>query len=69
MQYIIQARNDGVLLRDYLLRTLGLSHRLITRLKQTPRGILLNGESVTVRAVLHQNDVLILAWEDTQVKK
>ncbi|MBR2621203.1 MAG: RluA family pseudouridine synthase [Clostridia bacterium] len=65
MQYIIQARNDGVLLRDYLLRTLGLSHRLITRLKQTPRGILLNGESVTVRAVLHQNDVLILAWEDT----
>ena len=65
MQYTVDAQSDGMLLRDYLMRTLGLSHRLLTRLKQTQDGILLDGRPVTVRAVLHQGDLLTLALEDT----
>ena len=65
MRYIIQQESDGMLLRDYLTHTIGLSHRLLTRLKQTPSGILLCGKAVTVRAILHQGDELTLALEDT----
>ncbi len=65
MRYIIQQECDGMLLRDYLTRTLGLSHRLLTRLKQTPGGIQLGGKTVTVRAILRQGDELTLALEDT----
>lgn len=64
MQYVIAESHDGQLLREYLLRTLGLSHRLLTRLKQTPNGILLNDTPVTVRAVLREGDLLTLATED-----
>ena len=53
-----------MLLREYLLKKLGLSRRLLTRLKQTPRGILLNDAPVTVRAVLKRGDILVLATED-----
>ena len=66
MQYIIDERHDGVLLRTYLTGHLGLSHRLLARLKARPDGILLKGMPVTVRAVLHQGDVLTLATEDDE---
>lgn len=66
MQYIITEELNGMLLREYLLQHLRLSHRLITRLKQTPRGILLNDAPVTVRAVLKRGDVLVLATEDDE---
>jgi 23S rRNA pseudouridine1911/1915/1917 synthase len=65
MQSIIDAQHDGVLLRSYLLDTLGVSHRLLTRLKQLPDGILLDGQHVTVRAMLHEGQMLTLALEDT----
>lgn len=64
MQCIIDQRCDGQLLREYLLCTLGVSHRLLTRLKKTEGGILLNGTPVTVRALLKTGDVLFLATED-----
>ncbi len=66
MQYIIAENHDGQPLREYLLHSLGLSHRLLTRLKQTPRGILLNGTPVTVRALLKKGDLLTLATEDAE---
>ena len=66
MQYVISEQHGGTLVRDYLQRHLGLSHRLITRLKQTPDGILLNGRPVTVRATLQPSDTLTLATEDTR---
>lgn len=65
MQYIVPNEQNGLILRECLLRQLGLSHRLLTRLKQTPGGILLNGTPVTVRAILKAGDVLVLATEDT----
>lgn len=65
MQYIIDAPYDGVMLKQYLCDELGLSRRLLTRLKQHPSGILLDGRRVTVRATLHAGAVLTLALEDT----
>ena len=66
MQYVIDAAHNGRTLKSYLQDTLALSHRLITRLKQTPNGMMLDGQHVTVRARLHEGQVLTLALEDTQ---
>jgi 23S rRNA pseudouridine1911/1915/1917 synthase len=64
MQYIVDDRYDGVMIKQYLLDTLGLSRRLLTRIKQHPNGIVLDGQHVTVRAKLRTGSVLTLALED-----
>lgn len=64
MTYIIPSTCEGLLLRTYLCRELGLSHRLLARLKATEGGILLDGQPVTVRAVVHGGSQLTLALED-----
>lgn len=64
MRIVIPAELDGILLRDYLKKHCKLSHRMTKRLKYSEGGILLNGETVTVRRVLHTGDVLALAAED-----
>ena len=56
---------EGRLLRSYLQFTLGLSTTALSRLKKDERGILVNGEHVTVRYVLHAGDVLSLSLDDT----
>ncbi len=63
MQFLIEPAADGLLLRQYLLSRLRLSHRLLTRLKAHPNGILLDGVSVTVRATVHTGQYLTLAVE------
>ena len=65
MQYIIPEAWEGQLLRSFLQGELHLSHRLLTRLKQTEGGMTLGGVPVTVRAILHGGDMLTLAIEDT----
>lgn len=66
MRYIIDDKFSGMLLREYLRGVLGLSHGTLTVLKKDPRGILLNGEHATVRAVLSAGDELSLALEDAE---
>ena len=61
----ISAEYDGRLLRSYLKLTLGLSTAVLSKLKNHPTGILINGERVTVRYVLREGDVLELADRDT----
>lgn len=46
------------------LKGVGYSHKAISRLKRLDDGILLNGIRVTVRALLHDGDLLALALED-----
>lgn len=65
MHYRITNNFDGWLLRD-LLRTLGVSSSLLTRLKQDEQGIMLNGAHVTVRATVRTGDLLELAIEDRE---
>ena len=52
----ISAEYDGRLLRSYLKLTLGLSTAVLSKLKNHERGILVNGERVTVRYVLREGE-------------
>lgn len=64
MEFTITAADDGKNLLSYVRGELGVSRRNLTKLKQHPNGILLNGTHVTVRAILHVGDKLSLALED-----
>ncbi len=64
MEYRISAKEDGMLLKIYLLSTLHISHTQLTALKKDPRGILIDGEHVTVRHILKNGEILSLATED-----
>lgn len=67
--YTIPQDFDGHLLRAFLQEKVGLSHRCLSQLKRRENGILLNGVRVTVRAVLHGGDVLMLHTEDEEGAK
>ena len=62
----IPAEYDGRLLRSYLKLTLGLSTAVLAKLKNNERGILVNGNRVTVRYTLREGDVLELSDRDTE---
>lgn len=66
MQFIINAEQDGMLLRDFLKKYAKLSHRMTKRLKYSEGGITVNGEQVTVRRLLREGDCLALAAEDAE---
>lgn len=65
MTITIPAACEGRLLRSYLKLTLGLSSAALAKLKNHPQGILVNGQRVTVRYVLHTGDILSLSEADT----
>ena len=65
----ITEKHSGRTVLDYVKRELGLSRRILVRLKQTGGGISINGQHVTVRAVLKAGDVLELLIEDDGDKK
>lgn len=64
MKFVIEKADSGKLLRSFLQEH-GVSASLCARLKRHPTGILLDGQHVTVRAVLQQGQVLELAIEDS----
>lgn len=55
---------DSGTVKDFLVKKLHLSSKLITHLKSLDDGILLNGVRVTVRAVMQKGDVLTLKLRD-----
>ena len=61
----IPAEYDGRILRSYLKLTLGLSTAVLAKLKNHERGIMVNGQRVTVRYILREGDVLELFDRDT----
>ncbi len=65
MTIIIPPEFEGRTLRSYLKFTLALSTAVIARLKNHERGMVVNGERVTVRYVLRAGDVLEIADRDT----
>ena len=64
MRFVVDEKHDGVLLRSYLKGTLHVSSRMLTRLKNHPDGIKVNGEHVTVRYFLHTGDCVELEIRD-----
>ena len=65
MTFKITHEHDGQLLRSYLKLTLGLSTATLSKLKNHPSGIVVNGQRVTVLYVLRSGDTLDLAIDDT----
>ena len=65
MRFTVDEKADGRLLRNFL-RECGVSATLLAKLKRRENGILQNGVSVTVRAVLHAGDQIDLAIEDRE---
>jgi 23S rRNA pseudouridine1911/1915/1917 synthase len=63
MDFTIPAAYDTRTVGSYLSSEIHISTRLLRALKQHPTGILLNGQHVTVRALLHTGDRLQLAIE------
>lgn len=57
LQYTIPHEYSSRRVLDFL-KHLGFSHRLITKLKQTPDGILLNGEHIRTIDPMNEGDVL-----------
>ena len=66
MKITIDEQYDGTVLRSYLKSTLGLSVKMLSRLKNDEEGIVVNGKRVTVRYVLQAGDVLSL-WDHDRV--
>ncbi|MBQ0101442.1 MAG: RluA family pseudouridine synthase [Firmicutes bacterium] len=64
-EYLITENENGIEIKSFL-RRLGISRAELIRLKARGRGIVLNGERVTVRAVLKTGDVLRLEREDLE---
>lgn len=64
MKVLISELDGNIAVREYLRYRLGLSGSLVKKLKKAERGIMLNGERVTVRAVLKAGDELELCIED-----
>ena len=64
MRFEIGGELCGLSVRELLTSHLELSRRAICSLKNNERGIVLNGNRVTVRAVLSEGDVLELALEE-----
>lgn len=66
MEIKITKKFDGTVLKDFLIKELNISHRLLTSLKKSENGILQNGTRVTVRAILREGDLLSLHTEDNE---
>lgn len=64
VEYVVEKEYDGKMVRDIVRRPLGISSAALKHLKFLERGILLNGERVTVRAIVRVGDVLTLSTED-----
>ncbi len=61
MEIVVSEEYSGRMLRELMRQQLHISSRLLARLKCDERGILVNGERVTVRRVLNVGDVVTLA--------
>lgn len=64
MELIIDNTFDGRTVKDWLYQN-GVSRGMITRLKKLDDGLLVNGERVTVRRVLHAGDRFFIAVDDS----
>lgn len=66
MDFIIEKDYDGATVKEYIQKAVRLSRTQTTALKKLERGIMLGGERVTVRALLHAGDILSLEIEEKE---
>ena len=58
MEFIINEKDSGMNIKDFIKREVNPSRKLLSQTKNKPDGILVNGEHVTVRYILKAGDVL-----------
>ena len=66
MTFNITSKNDGKTVLSFLRSTIKISRSALAALKRDDRGILVNGEHVTVRYILKENDVLFINDKDSE---
>ncbi len=66
MTFFVPKSCHGKYLREFIRNDCDVSHGLLVKLKKIPGGIKLNGEDVTVRAVVSGNDKVDLKIEDSE---
>lgn len=62
--YYITKNDDGRKIKNILRQNLGISAAVLTKLKQTPEGILLNGKSVFATQTVNKGDVITITLSD-----
>lgn len=63
IEYIISPEEDGLLLKTILQKRMGVSRKLLSRLKLTEQGIMLNGERVYISVRVSTGDLIQLRME------
>lgn len=66
MVFNIDNKHSGKSVLSFLKSTLHISASALAALKRDPRGLEVNGEHVTVRYILKENDVLFVNEKDTK---
>ena len=64
IEYVITDEFNNKKVLDFLKRGQGYSHRMITKLKNKPNGILCNGEHIRTVDLLHTGDTLTVNLPD-----
>jgi 23S rRNA pseudouridine1911/1915/1917 synthase len=62
--FIVDEKNDGILLKDYLRNVKNMSSRTLTKLKNREGGITRDGKLVKANDVLKSGDEIVLLFED-----
>ncbi len=60
LQYTIDNKHDGMTVKDFVRKTLGISARGLISLKKNPNGILINNSHSRSIDILQQGDILCL---------
>ena len=58
MKFVIEPKDDGMTIKDFLRREVNPSRKLLNLTKNKPDGILVNDKRMTVRYILQSGDVL-----------
>lgn len=58
LRYKVPASDDGMMVKTVVRRRMGISRRLLTRLKTTERGLTVNGVKVYASAVVRAGDLV-----------
>lgn len=63
IQYTVTAEEDGWIVKNVLQKKLGISRKLLSRIKLTERGVMLNGERVYISASVTTGDNIAISLQ------
>ncbi|MBU5344954.1 RluA family pseudouridine synthase [Paenibacillus lautus] len=63
ISYVVSPQEDGMLLKTILQKRMGVSRKLLSRLKLTEQGIMLNGARVYISVNVHAGDLIEIRME------